>query len=266
MSTNSKFVGGSSWESYGTLGEGARVALLDTGVDETHPGFENRLIEQRNIVNPLAPALDEDGHGTHCAGVIFQVAPACNILSAKILTRSGMFTDDALQGGLLWARRMHANVVCICTGSQLADENTELLIAEMRKQQIVTVAAIGNSGGEGHRVGIFPARYPSVLAVGSTDDKGELSVYTSLNSAKDIFCLPGEDVVAEHLGHTYVELSGTSVAAARLCGYLALVVSHQKNISGKFNANELFKRVELTSENVKASRGVYRRVHPQLLF
>jgi subtilisin family serine protease len=240
------------WQISGTRGGGVRIALLDTGIDLGHSAFADSDIIVRDICNPQGDGRDIDGHGTECAGIIMQVAPQCTLLCGRILDRSGGFTYDALLGGLNWAIANNAHLVCICSGERFDDEYISRKVTTMASRGCYVVAAIGNHGRTGTRAGVYPARSPGALAIGSADTEGVLSRYTDLPADKDIFCARGELFNAPGLGGSFSEITGTSASACWMTGVLALYLSQGRERSGPMH-----ERVQTCSTRQASERGSY---------
>jgi major intracellular serine protease len=245
-------------------GRGTRVALLDTGTDLSHPAFASRQIEFVDFCNSPREEKDELGHGTHCAGAIFSMAPETTLLSGRILMNPSMFTYDALADGIYWATRQKANVICICTGQAFGLEYVGNTIEEFSLGGGCVVCAIGNRGRDGEHAGVFPARYPHAIAAGSVDDEGNLLHFVDMPAGIDIFCFGGMPFVAPWLDHEYAEFGGTSISAALISGLLALAMS-----SGKLKLTPEFPTVKArllsVMEKRSSPRGVYYIFDPSRL-
>lgn len=248
------------WDITPGKGEGSRIALLDTGVDVSHPDFRNSDIICGDMINPGDRGWDIDGHGTACAGIILAIAPRCTLLSARIMDRGGSFTYDCLISGLYWAGIRKADVICICSGARHSDLLVETRLAELEKEGCITLAATGNHGKHGAGAGVFPARSPACVAVGSATSAGELSHYTNVLQEKPVYCLPGEEFKAASLGGSYVLLSGTSASAAAMAGVLAL--SGGRDGVDRRNWNDALDSASLKKSS---SRGDFRLVDPSKL-
>jgi subtilisin family serine protease len=249
------------WSLAGNRGEGARIALLDTGVDIHAPEFRDAQIILKDFCNPGGPGLDADGHGTHCAGAILSAAPACTLLSGVIASRSGFFTYDAFFSALRWCMTEKTDVVCICTGERFADDLVHRRIWELAQCGCPLIASVGNGGESGSGAGIFPARHPEVIAVGSVDDRGELSDFTDLPADAEVFCVPGEDFQGPWPGNQHAVLSGTSVSAALIAGMLGLVVSDKRK-NRIVEPGYLKALVREASVRKESARGSYLVVDP----
>jgi major intracellular serine protease len=247
----------SFWDLSGTKGESVKVALLDTGIDLNHPDFRQVSVQVKDFCNPgTGRAEDFDGHGTHCAGIICQVAPRCTLLCGQ--TRNNFFTYSGLGAGLKWAIEESADVVCICSGEHYADPSIHKLIQHVVNQkQITVIAAIGNQGRTGVSAGHYPAVYNEVIAVGSVNDQNELTDFTNVNPNVALVGLPGENIRSAWLGESYRECTGTSVSAALLCGVVALLISQQKRDMMPLSPALIKEKILKASIEKNSSRGRY---------
>jgi subtilisin family serine protease len=211
----------SLWEMAGSKGEGVKVAMLDTGIDTNHRAFRDADLVVEDFCGGN-PGVDVDGHGTQCCGIILQTAPACTLLVGRILVNSGDFSSDALFSGLMWARRNGADIICVCTGERIFDVDMNDLIRQIADEGRILVAAVGNHGRFGSGAGLFPARYPQALAVGSAEADGTLCAFTELPNDKEVVCLKGSRFLAPVPGGDYLDVTGTSMSAAFASGMIAL--------------------------------------------
>jgi subtilisin family serine protease len=219
----------SLWERAGNRGEESRIALLDTGIDLSHPRFAGANIVCGDLVSPGGTGRDIDGHGTACASLILSLAPHCTLLSGRILDRGGSFTYDCLISGLYWAGARKADIICICSGARQPDALAESKIMDLAAGGCAVVAAVGNHGRQGQGAGVYPARSPACFAVGTANDAGEVSFFSNLPKDKDVFCVKGEEFSAATLNGSHQPMTGTSASAAFLAGVLGLVASRRRS-------------------------------------
>ncbi|MFW7381800.1 MAG: S8 family peptidase [Oligoflexus sp.] len=200
------------------------VAIMDTGVDSEHPDLKDIMwSEGYDALGTSSGTHDENGHGTHCAGIVASqvktpgtsplgVAAAVDvrIMPIKVLDKDGSGGFQAIEKGLQWAIH-HANskpdVISMSLGAGLEfadlDENTKALshtlIQEAIAQNIIVVVAAGNEscplgGSCQHRQGIFPrsfneytvlpCAYQGVICVGASDPDESLAEYSNYSSKK----------------------------------------------------------------------------------
>lgn len=221
-----------------TSGAGVSVAVLDTGVDASHPLLRGKVAGGVNLVTPLPgePASADwsddtpEGHGTRAAGLIAAsggsedftgVAPAASVYAVKVIDRDGYASYSDVIAGLQWAVDRRMKVVNM---SLAAVEGTETFRAAVRAATAagtVIVAATGN-GWEG--VG-YPAAYEEVIAVAGSDREDRPMELGNRGPQVD-FVAPGLDVVAPTRGGTCdSEVFGTSIAAPHVAAAAVLAIS-----------------------------------------
>ncbi|MFI7428724.1 S8 family serine peptidase [Micromonospora sp. NPDC049836] len=233
----------------GFTGRGVTVAVLDTGVDTTHPDLAGRVADARNF--SAAPDADDTvGHGTHVASIIGGsgaasggryrgVAPDATLLSGKVCEDEGC-ADSAILAGMEWAAvEKRATVVNMSLSGW---DTSEVDPLEQAVQTLTAqtgalfVTAAGNDGMDGS-VG-SPASADAALAVGAVDRDDNLADFSSRgprigdDGLKPDLTAPGVEIVAaraahgrigDPVGERYVSLSGTSMATPHVVGAAALL-------------------------------------------
>jgi subtilisin family serine protease len=247
------------WARAGNQGSGIVVAMLDTGIDISHLDFSSAHIVSKDACDPDASGYDIDGHGTQCCGIVHGVAPACTLLSIRILPVSGSFSFDTLLTGLSIAASHNADVVCICSGDRNVDPDVEEAVTMLTQSGCTVVAAVGNRGRTGPRAGLFPARCKDAMAIGTADIGGELSSFTELPADKQVICLPGTEFIVPMAGGNRTTITGTSASASYAAGLFALAI----NQSGKtLKGRKLAAFVAARTEARKSNRGDYLLLDP----
>ncbi|SEM71359.1 S8 family peptidase [Lihuaxuella thermophila] len=215
-------------------GEGIRVGVVDTGIDLTHPDLAANIKGGVNILDPSKSPQDDNGHGSHIAGVIgalnnrigvVGVAPKVSLYAIKVLdsTGTGMMSD--LIRGIEWGIDHHMHILNISIGGGLnLDPGLMRVIQAAIKRGILIVAAAGNSGspsGNGDSVEV-PARIPAVIGVAALDRMNRRAPFSATGKGIDI-AAPGANIFSTYSGKRYAYLSGTSMATAHVSGVLALL-------------------------------------------
>lgn len=215
----------------GNLGQRVRVAVVDTGIDLTHPNL--RVAGGTNILDPNASYSDDNGHGTHIAGIIGAqglrgvtgVAPDASLYSVKVMGADGTGQISDVIAGLEWALTNKMQVVNLSLGSHAASRALEQALIRARTDGLVVVAASGNTGnttGKGNTLEV-PGRYPSVLTVGAVGPTLTRAVFSSTGKELDLVA-PGVNILSTFPGGYRVG-SGTSQSAAFASGVVALVLA-----------------------------------------
>ncbi|MDP2361347.1 MAG: S8 family serine peptidase [bacterium] len=216
------------------------VAVLDTGVDPSHPEFIGRLLPGFNFLTNLPGAVDDNGHGTRVASLIGarvnnQVGLAglsrnTQLLPLKVFNSIGQGTASALANALNYARQLEVEVANYSGGLEQSYGPATDVITAAYGTGMWTVAAAGNSGAPQLE---FPARLPICLAVGAMSPCGERKTPTSCDGETwwsssygpglD-FLAPGTRLVSANRGGGYsMDFNGSSAACAYLSGGLALL-------------------------------------------
>jgi thermitase len=203
------------------------IAILDTGVDGSHPDLSANMVPGWNIVNNNADTTDVLGHGTMVAGTaaastnnsigVAAVAWNCRIMPVRIADSSGYATVSDVASGLTWAADHGARVANIsfnATGYSTVSSAAKYF---QNKGGVVTVAA-GNDG-----IRVQTADDPYLLTVGATDLSDLL--YSWSNSGNDLDVVAPGHVATTAPGGLYAAADGTSFAAPIVAGEAALVLS-----------------------------------------
>ena len=225
-------------------GKGIKVAVLDTGLDLTHPDFQGRNINSKSFVSNQA-VQDGNGHGTHCTGtatgsVNSQISPRygiaynASIYIGKVLNNAGSGTDSQILAGINWAIANQCDIISMSLGRRVApgepiSQAYEQAAKTALNRNILIVAAAGN---ESQRPGYIapvgsPARCPSILAVAAVNSQLQVAWFSNggnnpPGSSIDI-AGPGVDVYSSYPMPTrYKTLSGTSMATPHVAGIAAL--------------------------------------------
>ncbi|MDR1159659.1 MAG: S8 family peptidase [Syntrophomonadaceae bacterium] len=224
-----------------TKGEHSVVAVIDTGIDYRHADLAENVIGGVSFVNGFMEKdyLDENGHGTHVAGVIaangaiLGAAPDAKLLAVKVLDRNVQGTFGNVAKGISWARKWRGangekvNIMNLSLGGPLSHTDLHNEIKKALNDNIVVICAAGNAG-DGDSVTdeiSYPAFYSECISVGAVDNNTQSANFSNSNSNINI-AAPGVDTYSTYLDNTYAKLSGTSVASPHISGAAALICSH----------------------------------------
>jgi len=211
-------------------GKGVRIAVIDTGIDSSHPDMQGRVLEQRNLVGDTLNAMNER-HGTAVAGIIAAVdnnrqgivgvAPDSQLLALRACwpampndARAACNTFTLAQA-LSAAVELRADIVNLSLSGPDDPLLTRLVTAGMARGMIY-VGAAGASRA-------FPGSVSGVLNIESNVANADLAVLHA----------PGTDVVTLTPSNGYDFLSGSSLAAASVSGSVALLLSHKPKVNRK---------------------------------
>jgi subtilisin family serine protease len=215
-------------------GAGIVVAVLDTGIDATHPDLAGSIgpgwdfLDEDADASEELPGLDADGdglfdeaagHGTHVAGLVHAVAPDAMILPARVLDSEGRGTSMGVARAIRWAAANGANVVNLSLGMYVDADVIKKAIQDVRDYGVVVVNAAGNLGREdGHH---FPSRMSHVISVAASDEADRRAPFSNWGSSVTISA-PGSGILSTFLDHGYATWSGTSMSAPLVSGAVAL--------------------------------------------
>ncbi|MCP3757875.1 S8 family peptidase [Streptomyces sp. TBY4] len=230
----------------GFTGKGVKVAVLDTGVDETHPDLKGVETLQKNF-SSSPDSKDRYGHGTHVAstiagsgarsgGLYKGVAPDVQLLDAKVLGDDGFGSDSEIISGMQWAVDQGATVVNMSLGSpdQPGVDPMEEAVAQLSGKALFVVAA----GNEGDKAATLrtPGSAAAALTVGAVDKQDRLADFSSRGPTADgltkpDITAPGVDITAAATTQGtepgppggYVAMDGTSMATPHVAGAAALL-------------------------------------------
>jgi type VII secretion-associated serine protease mycosin len=215
-----------------TLATGVTVAVVDTGVQASHPDLTGRVLRGYDFVDRDRDANDEEGHGTLVAGVVAAntnngvgvagVAWDARILPVRVLDDDGAGYDSDVAAGIIWAADQGAQVINLSLGGPEPSSVLADAVAYAIGKGRVVVAAAGNSGIEERS---YPAALPGVVSVGATDAAGRLADFSTQGDWVTL-AAPGFDVLSTQptwTGEAYGWFDGTSAAAPVVAGVAALV-------------------------------------------
>jgi type VII secretion-associated serine protease mycosin len=231
-------------------GAGVVVAVVDSGVDVSHPDLVGNVLAGADV-EPGAGGngqIDTDGHGTGMAGLIaghghgsgnslgvLGIAPRAAILPVKDGAKFGTAIADAVE----WATARGARVISISQAGDADDVLLRRAIENALAHDIVVVAGVGNIPGTSVK---YPAAYPGVVAVAGVDQRGD-HADVSLTGPQVVLSAPAVNVMRPGLAHGYAVGTGTSDATAIVAGAAALVRAKYPNLS----ATEVVHRLTATA-------------------
>ena len=268
-----------------TLHEGSAsvvIAVVDTGVDYRHTELAPNIWTNDDPVNGAdddgngfvddlhgwdfanndRDPLDDHSHGTHVAGIaagaptsnpagVVGICPRCTLAAVKVLGADGSGTLDAVASGVVYATDNGARVINMSLGASIGAASLESAVNYAWAHNVVVVAAAGNSGTDSR---LYPAAYPNVMAIGSTNVSDYRSCYSTYGDAYVSVAAPGELIYSTTLvdaagQDTYATFSGTSMASPHAAGLAALVISQNPGRT----SSEVRDLVESSAEDLGAT-------------
>jgi len=211
-------------------GAGVKVAVIDTGIDCTHPDLKCDFSAGTNIVDPGSAPMDDNEHGTHVAGTIagrgkggpLGVAPQATLIPVKVLDADGAGSLSDIVAGINWAAQNGVDVINMSLGGPAGSAALQRAVKQALSAGVVIVAAAGNSGPNPDTVG-FPGGYPGVIAVAASDKNDQVASFSSRGDAV-AFIAPGVNITSTVPGGGTKSLSGTSMASPHVAGLAALAL------------------------------------------
>lgn len=216
------------------------VAVVDTGVDYTHPDLQGKVVKGYDFVNNDADPADDNGHGTHVAGII---AAATNngvgvasigfntrVLAVKVLDANGSGYYSTVAKGITYAADHGARIINLSLRGTVSSSILQDAVNYAWNKGVLVVAAAGNDGSNAPA---YPAAYPHVLAVAATDWNDTRWSLSNYGDYIDVSA-PGVGIIStDWVGAVglYASRSGTSMAAPHVAAVAALALAVNPNLT-----------------------------------
>jgi len=249
-----------------TKGDGIKVMVIDTGYTNHSDliGCTSKELS-RSFVDGETYIDDENGHSTHCTGIIgardnefgmVGVAPEATIINCKVLGKDGFGSDDNINNALMYALEIKPDVISMSLGGPSANTLTHRLIQGLKDLNIPVIAAAGNEGSQGMG---YPALFPETIAIAAYDKNGNIARFSSVGEEVD-FAAPGVDIYSTWLKNSYASLQGTSMATPFMAGVVALLIAKHRKQEKETGKNDCTTVEEIRQHLLKYSnRGVIGR-------
>lgn len=219
--------------------EDITIAIVDTGIDLNHPDLKNRLTEGYNVIENNNYPDDDNGHGTHVAGIIASetnneqgvagITWFNKIMPIKAMEAEGYGTTFDIAKGIIWATDHGADVINLSLGNYQPSSLMKQAVDYAYKKNVVMIVAAGNDNSKQPS---YPASYPQVLAVSAVDPQGKRASFSNYGDYIDVTA-PGVQIPSTYFNQQYAALSGTSMAAPHVAGLAGLIRSANPNLSNK---------------------------------
>lgn len=237
------------------------VALIDTGVDITHPDISDHLWSDDdggngwNFIEDTASVFDSahpeyDSHGTHVAGIIAANAPEAELMILKAFGREGAYTSDIIRA-IQFAEENGASIVNCSFGSS---EYNPALAEAIAASDMLFIAAAGNHRNDLQVAPVYPACFDldNILCVASVNEDGGLSYFSNYSDSIVDVAAVGRDVESALPENEHGQMSGTSMAAAVVTGVASAVL----DVKPELTTDDLKERLVTTSEKLSNLTGL----------
>ncbi|MFE9653584.1 S8 family serine peptidase [Micromonospora sp. NPDC006431] len=264
-------------------GTGVTVAVLDTGIDDSHPDLDGGKVTAAANFSDDADTADHFGHGTHVASIVAGtgegaptvrkgVAPGAHLLNAKVLNSGGSGTFDQIIEGLEWAAAQGADVANMSLGTSAPSDGNDPLVQAVdsisQTSGMLIVVAAGNLGS-GESTIASPGWANEALTVGAVDKQDRLAGFSGRGprlgdyGIKPDISAPGVGIVAARAQGTtlgpivdgnYQQLDGTSMATPHVAGAAAILAQRFPN-----HTNRQLKDVLISTAKTQSGQTVYQQ-------
>ena len=252
---------------------GVRIAILDTGINESHLDLTGKIVAHQDFTGSLTSGTnDVYGHGTHVAGIVAAntnngkgvagVCPQCTLLNGKVLNDSGSGAYSWIANGIGWAVQNNTKVINMSLGGSTKSSTLENAVNTAWNNGVVVVAAAGNSNNPSKT---YPAAYTNVIAVAATDNQDNKASFSSYGAKWVDVAAPGVYIYSTWKNSSsaskpypdcgdsgcYKFASGTSMATPMVAGVAGLVWS-----TGYTSPSVVRTKIESTADQITGT-GIY---------
>jgi len=229
-----------------------KIAIIDTGVDYNHPDLKGKTILGRDFAANDNDPMDEDGHGTHVAGIaaastnngigIAGVGFNCSIIAIRVLGPHGG-ASEWIANGIRYAADNGASVINLSLGGPGEALVERDAVRYASNKGCVIIAAAGNDGTTNRG---YPAANPLTIAVAATDSNDKKADFSTYGADWVDVAAPGVDLMSTLPNNTYGNNSGTSMASPVVAGLAGLMRAYAPDAT----AAEIRAVIESTTDNV----------------
>lgn len=243
------------------------IAVLDTGIDDTHPDLKGKVVKHIKI-SDTASAKDVHGHGTHVAGVVAAITnndigvagtcPKCKLLNVKVMGDNGQGRTSWITEGINAAVAEGADVINISAGTFDDSDALRQSVDNAISKGIVIVAAAGNCGDgadtcPGENPPMYPAYYPEVISVSATDMNDKKPDYAQYGETVDVTA-PGDAILSTYKDSKYAIMNGTSMSSPLVAGLAGLLLATDFGTSVQSITN----RIQNTADKIEGTGTFWR--------
>lgn len=215
------------------------IAVVDTGVDLDHPDLRRRLTNGYNVLENNEFPDDDNGHGTHVAGIIASdtnnregvagITWYNKIMPVKAMSAEGVGTTFEIAKGIIWAVDHGADVINLSLGNYQPSSLLKEAVDYAYDKNVVLISAAGN---ENTSQPSYPSAYPEVLSVAAVNYTGQRAPFSNYGDYIDVTA-PGVQIPSTYFNQQYAALSGTSMAAPHAAGLAGLLLSANPDLTNR---------------------------------
>lgn len=230
------------------------VGVVDTGIDCTHDALKGHCLPGWNFVNNTEGGIDDQGHGTHCAGVIaansvnaMGVAPKVTVLAAKFLGADGGGSLDGAISAIKYAVDKGASILSNSWGGGDFSQALKDVIHYAGEHHVTFVVAAGNESNDNDASPTYPASFdePNIISVAAIDSKNEMAYFSNFGASSVHLAAPGVNILSTVPGNKTESMSGTSMATPFVSGVSALYLSLHPQASFQEIKNKILNSTKL---------------------
>ena len=198
------------------------VAVVDTGVESSHPFLKGRLLKGYDFVDNDSTPQDGHSHGTHVSGTVVDMTPGLtvSVLPVRVLNNKGSGTSSVIGNGIRYAADNGASVINISLGGSHSNYKDEAIAYAVQKGVTVVAAAGNESTNTSNRC---PAHITACITVSAVDSNLSFASFSNFGSAVDV-AAPGVGIRSAILNKRYGNKNGTSMAAPHVSGAAAMLL------------------------------------------
>jgi hypothetical protein len=249
----------------GINGTGVKVAILDTGIDTDHAELSDSFLGGFDYVNNDTVPEDDNGHGTHVAGIITGngvtanakgVSPGAGIYMYKVCDAGGSCYEDDILAGMDAVMQTDAKVMSISLGGgsyTTANCDSDTLAAKANQVAASGVTVVIAAGNDGRGVS-SPGCASGAIAVGAVDSANNVAYFSGRGPALDIVA-PGVSIYSTYI-NGYATMSGTSMATPHVSGVVALLLQKNPTLTPAQIKNALYTTANAVNKCYKCTRWV----------
>jgi subtilisin family serine protease len=213
--------------------------IIDTGIDLNHPDLNVNTTLAKTFVPRTTTAEDDNGHGTHCAGIVAArnntigvvgVAAGAAVVPVKVLDKRGSGAYSTIIAGVDYvaATAPAGDAVNMSLGGG-AYEPIDLAVIAMAEKGLFVALAAGNESDDANNHSPARANGANIFTISACDNNRVWAYFSNYGNPPVDYCAPGVSVLSTYKGDSYATMSGTSMAAPHACGVLLLTGGNPKS-------------------------------------